>query len=101
MDVADLAGQKPIPLHFMDRFMDTRFLAVAWKNELDKPRDGDYLSWFYKLQNDSSLKRRGVGQEALLKAFGIPYDRHKLHDGLYDVKKNWEIFQELKKTLKL
>jgi len=101
--IAEMAGVKieQFDYSFMDRFMDTRFLAVAWKNQLDKPRDGDYLHWFYKLHYDKDLKRRGVGQEALLKALGIPYDRYQLHDGLYDVGMNWKIFLELKKILKL
>lgn len=101
--IAEMAGVslKGFDFSFMERFMDTRFLAVAWKNGLDKPRDGDYLNWFYKLHHDDSLKRRGVGQAALLKALAINFDPNRLHDGLYDVGMNWKIFLELKKILKL
>lgn len=98
--LAELVGEK-LDFSFMDRFMDTRFLAVADLNQIAKPRNGQYLNWFYKLHNDTSLKRRGVGQKALLKKFKIPFEEKKLHDGLYDVEKNWEIFLELKKRLKL
>lgn len=85
----------------MDRMMDTRFLAIAAINNLEKPRGGNYLNWFYKLHNDSSLVRKGVTQEALLKRFGIDYDPKRLHDGLYDVNMNWKVFVYLKNLLKL
>lgn len=99
VNLARMAGEK-FDYSCMDRFIDTRFFALAHKNGLSKPRDGEWLSWYYKLSNDSSIKGR-VSQNSLLKEFGIPFEEEKLHDGLYDCEKNWEIFLELKRLMNL
>ena len=94
-------AKKQFDFSFMDRILDTRFMAIAEMNGLEKPSDGNYLNWFYKLGNDGNLKKRGSSQLALLKKLDISFEESRLHDGLYDVQKNWEIFLELKKRLKL
>lgn len=97
--LAEMCG-KELDFSFVDRILDTRPLAVAHKEGLEKPRTGSLIEWQYKILNDRSLKAR-VGQASLLKFFGIEHDPKRLHDGLYDVEMNWEIFKQLRKVLSL
>ena len=85
---------------FIGRVYDTRALAQAHRSGLEKPRGGDIINWQFKILNDRTLKAK-VGQETLLKFFGIEFDPSRLHDGLYDVKMTWEIFKQLRKILEL
>ena len=94
------ATGKEINFSFLDRILDTRYLALAAKNDIAKPRDGNFLNWSYKIGSDPKIKGK-VSQLVLLKDFGIKFDPEKLHDGLYDCEKLWEIFCELKSCLKL
>lgn len=98
--LGQLCGQKIADFSFMDRFLDTRCLSTAHKEGLEKPRSGDLISWQYKLRNDRSLKAK-VSQGVMLKYFGIDFDPNKLHDGLYDSEKCWELFKCLRKALEL
>lgn len=98
-----LAGMIGAEYNFewLERALDTRLLGVAIKNDIEKPRNGSMLNWQLKLYNDKTLKHKGTAQEAMLKLFGIDYDKYKLHDGLYDCQMSWKIFVEQVKTLKL
>ncbi len=98
-NLARMAGEV-MDFSCMLKFLDTRFLALAYKNNISKPRDGQFLSWFYKLNNDPNVKGR-VSQLSLLKEYGIEFEEEKLHDGLYDCEKTWEIFLHLKECMKL
>lgn len=93
--------EEDIDFSFIDRIFDTRPLAVAEKNNLEKPRKGDIVQWQYKVLADPNLKQRGVSQGMLLKYFGIEHDPNRLHSGLYDIQMTWEIFKQLKKILEL
>jgi DNA polymerase III alpha subunit (gram-positive type) len=97
--LAEICGED-IDFSFIDRILDTRPLALAEKNNLEKPRKGDIVQWQYKVLNDRSLKGR-VSQKMLLKYFGIEHDEGLLHDGLYDCEMTWEIFKQLRKILEL
>ena len=93
-----MLGQEP-DYSYISRIYDTRALAKAYRENLDKPK-GNLLSWQYKLINDRSLKAK-VSQGTLLKFFDIDHDHSKLHDALYDIKMCFEIFCELKKRMSL
>lgn len=93
--------EEEIDFSFIDRILDTRPLAVAHKEGLEKPRGNSNLTqWQYKILNDRTLKAR-ASQKVLLKYFGIDHDPNLLHDGLYDCEMTWEIFKQLKKVLEL
>ena len=93
-------GEEP-DFSYMDRILDTRPLGKAVRENIQKPAGNiDMLSWQYKMMNDRSLKAK-VSQLQLLKYFSIDFDKDKLHDGLYDVTKSFEIFLAIKKALKL
>ena len=75
---------------YIDRIIDTKSIATAiFKNIL--PEKDNFISWQYKLLNhrEKGLK---TSQLTLLKHYGIPHDPKKLHDALYDIEMNFEIF---------
>lgn len=99
-DLFARCGEK-IDWSFMDRVYDTRPLGLAYKNNLEKPRNGSLLEWQYKILNDKNLKGR-VSQTALLKEFGLEsVDEGARHSALCDVKDTFNIFLQLKKRLEL
>jgi len=75
---------------YIDRIIDTKSIATAiFKNIL--PEKENFSSWQYKLLNH---KEKGLktSQLTLLKHYGIPHDPNKLHDALYDIEMNFQIF---------
>jgi DNA polymerase III epsilon subunit-like protein len=75
---------------YVDRIIDTKSIATAiFKNIL--PEKNNFSSWQYKLLNH---KEKGLktSQLTLLKHYGIPHDPSKLHDALYDIEMNFQIF---------
>ena len=93
-----MLGQQP-DYSYLPRIYDTRALAKAYREDLEKPKD-NFLSWQYKIINDRTLKAK-VSQGTLLKFFDIDHDESKLHDALYDIKKCFEVFCELKRRMNL
>ena len=91
---------KPQDFTYLKRLYDTKTLGKAYRENLERPKNGDLLSWQYKINNDRSLKAK-VSQLAQLKHFGIDFDESRLHDSSYDVEMTFKIFQELKKKLNL
>lgn len=75
---------------YIERIIDTRALATAiFKNIM--PDKENFTSWQYKLMNhrEKGLK---TSQLALLKHYNIPHDPKKLHDAMYDIEMNFQIF---------
>ena len=93
-----MLGQTP-DYSYLPRIYDTRALAKAYREELDRPK-GNLLSWQYKIINDRTLKAK-VSQNQLLKFFDIDFDEDKLHDALYDIKMCYQVFLKLKKHMDL
>ena len=93
-----MLGQTP-DYSYLPRIYDTRALAKAYREELDRPK-GNLLSWQYKIINDRTLKAK-VSQNQLLKFFDIDFDQDKLHDALYDIKMCYQVFLKLKKHMDL
>ena len=58
-----------------------------------KPPKEKVLSWQYKL---TSFRKRGLKASitALCKSYDIQFDKTKLHDAIYDVRMNYEIFRK-------
>lgn len=80
----------PSDYSFIDRIIDTKSLATAiFKGIL--PDHGNFMSWQYKLLNH---KEKGLktSQATLLKHYNIPHDPKRLHDGMYDIEMNFQIF---------
>lgn len=88
---------------WMDKIVDTCALS---KSYLTKRKNNDFEDWeeFVGWQlssisiHDRTLKS---SQGFMLKHFDIPFVEERLHEALYDVEKNKEVFEKLLFTLKL
>ena len=82
------------PLHqdYINRIIDTKAIATAIVKEstVDKK---DFIYWQYRWLNH---RERGLktSQLTLLKKYEIDFDPKRLHDALYDIEMNFEIFQK-------
>ena len=77
---------------YLSRCIDTNALARAIKLGIKIDKDDDRLSWQYRLVNH---RQRGLKTSLiqLCKDYEISFDKNKLHDAMYDIQKNREIFQ--------
>lgn len=99
--LARQAGEKLDYSLFYDRMYDTRAFGLAYKNNIEKPQKGSILEWQFKILNDKSLKGK-VSQTALMKDLGITSsDEGSRHSSLTDCRDTLNIFNQLKKRLKL
>lgn len=88
---------------FMEQIIDTCALS---KSYLTKKKNNEFEDWsdFLFWQASSlSIREKGLksSQGFMLKHFDIPFDKDKLHEALYDVGKNKEVFQKLLFALKI
>lgn len=84
----------PTNYSFIDRCIDTNCLAKAIKCEVKYERDQiDFISWQYKF---TEFHKRGLktNLQQLCKEYSIDFDPSKLHDALYDIEKNFEVFHK-------
>lgn len=81
---------------FMDRLIDTRALALAYQLGHTKIDYENFTAWQYSMIA-SYKKQKGLKStlEFLLKEFSIPYDKDRLHDGLYDIQMNFEVLKKI------
>ena len=78
---------------YFPRILDTNCFAKAIIKELKQGKDTDLLIWQLAL-NDFYEKKLKTSLKAQLKQHGIEFDENKLHNSLYDIEKNFEIFQK-------
>jgi DNA polymerase III epsilon subunit-like protein len=78
---------------FVDRIFDTKAIAMALAKDNKTPDKSDFISWQIKWLN---YRERGIktNQKFLLQNYSIDFDEKKLHDALYDIEKNFQIFQK-------
>jgi DNA polymerase III epsilon subunit-like protein len=88
-----LMGMKP-DYSYLNRVIDTNCLAKSVKCEIDYDKNIDLLAWQYKLCHHI---KRGVrtSLKQCCKDYDIPFDPKKLHDAMYDIQKNYEVFKKL------
>ena len=77
---------------YLDRCIDTLSLAKAIKIGHSPDRE-DLISWQYKL-NSYFERRMGCSIQALCKHYDIEFDPSKLHNALYDIYLNFQIYQK-------
>lgn len=75
------------------RIKDTKVLSLAMLNDIEYKRDEDFMNWQFKINNKRWKSKSN--QKYMLEYFDIPFDPEKLHDSLYDVQKNRELFLKL------
>lgn len=80
-----------IDYSFVNRIFDTKAIATALAKGNKTPDNDDFASWQIKWLN---YRERGLksNQKYLLEYYNIDFDSKKLHDALYDIEKNFEIF---------
>lgn len=78
---------------FAKRCFDTKAIATAIAKDSKNPDKEDFLAWQLRYLN---YRERGLktNQKFLLQHYDIDFDEKKLHDALYDIEKNFEIFQK-------
>jgi len=83
-------GKKP-DYSYLNNLIDTLCIAKAIHKDIKPPKD-KLLSWQYKL---TSFRQRGMKASitALCKSYDLKFDQRKLHDAIYDVKMNYQIFR--------
>lgn len=87
-----LLGKNP-NFSYISRILDTNCIAKAIKKNLQPPKDGDLIYWQYKL-NDFREKGLRTSIKSQLKEYKIDFDENMLHNSLYDVRMNFQIFQK-------
>lgn len=86
-----LCGQAP-DYSYINRCLDTNCLARSIKNKIKFDGKEDLAAWQYKLLHH---RVRGVRTSILqlCKDYDLDFDPKKLHDALYDITINFELFQ--------
>ena len=84
----------PTDYSYLNRCVDTLCLAKAIHKEIDVNDSDDLLAWQFKL---NSFYERGMrlNLAACCKTYDVDFDPSKLHDALYDIKKNYEVFRKM------
>ena len=87
-----LCGKGP-DYSYLERCIDTNCLARGIKNKINLQPGEDFLGWQYKLLHH---RKRGVktNLKQLLKDYSIEFEEKKLHDALYDIEVNFQVFQK-------
>lgn len=91
--VRRLLGQKP-DYRYLPQLIDTLCLSRAINNDIQLQKGDNFLHWQYKM---ISL-RKAKGRNRLIdlcKQYDIKFNEKKLHDALYDIEKNYEVFKKL------
>ena len=79
---------------YINRSIDTLCLAKAVKNEIKYQTDDNLLHWQYRLNNmiDRRSKKKLID---LCKHYDIKIDSSRLHDAMYDIEQNYEVFKKM------
>tara|TARA_B100002019_G_scaffold138108_1_gene118999 strand:- start:37529 stop:38170 length:642 start_codon:yes stop_codon:yes gene_type:complete len=79
---------------YVKNSLDTVCLARAIKKGIKKQKETDMVSWQYRLLNirERNLK---VNLQQCCKDYDIEFDPEKLHDALYDIERNVEVFKKM------
>ena len=79
---------------YIKRSIDTLCLAKAIKNNISYSKDDTFFNWQYRLNNmiDRKTKKKLID---LCKDYDIAIDPDKLHDAMYDIEQNYEVFKKM------
>jgi DNA polymerase III epsilon subunit-like protein len=80
----------------MPKILDTKAIATAIKGDYkyDGKKD-NLLSFQYKLTN-TPMRGMRTSLITCLKEYEIPFEEHRLHDAVYDIEKNVEVWNKMK-----
>ena len=79
---------------YVKRSIDTLCLAKAIKNDISFSKSDNLFNWQYRLNNmiDRKSKKKLID---LCKDYEIKIDQDKLHDAMYDIEQNYEVFKKM------
>jgi len=79
---------------YLFKLVDTLCVAKAVKKEIKINKGDNFLAWQYRLSN---LVQRGLkcSLQQCCKDYDVPFDQSKLHDALYDISINYEVFKKM------
>ena len=79
---------------YTENLVDTLCLAKALKKRIKLDKDDDFLAWQYRLNN---LIERGLrcNLKQCCKDFDVEFNESNLHDALYDININFEVFKKM------
>lgn len=81
---------------FLPKFIDTVCIARGLKSGMPyNPNSCSFIEWQYKMSS-FYVKGQKNSLSALAKEYNIPLDESRLHDGLYDLKINKQVWDKLK-----
>ncbi len=79
---------------FLNHLVDTLSISKAINNEIEYKPNENFTQWQYKIL---SIRTRS-GRNKLIdlcKKYEVPFNMKKLHDALYDIQKNYEVFKKM------
>lgn len=79
---------------YIKRSIDTLCLAKAIKNEIKFSQNDNFFNWQYRLNNMIDRKSKKKLMD-LCKDYDISIDKSKLHDAMYDIEQNYEVFKKM------
>ena len=88
-----LLNKKP-DYSYLPYLIDTLSLSRAINNDIVYNREEDFTQWQYKILSLVRPKGRNKLID-LCKKYEIEFDPKKLHDALYDIEKNYEVFKKM------
>lgn len=88
-----LLGQ-PTDYSYINRCVDTLCLAKAIKKEIKLSPEDDRLAWQYRLTNFIERKLK-TSLRQCCKDYDLNFNPNKLHNALYDIKMNMEVFKKM------
>jgi DNA polymerase III alpha subunit (gram-positive type) len=92
-------GKEP-DYSFIPRSLDVLCLARSYKLNIPYDPKRSLLAFQFSMLTQYSRKIKcSLGQ--LCKDFKIPAEEGQLHDGLFDVKRTWDVFKELIKVVNI
>jgi DNA polymerase III epsilon subunit-like protein len=86
-------GKQP-DYSYISRSIDTLCLAKAIKNEIKISKNDNFFNWQYRLNNMIDRKSKKKLMD-LCKDYNIAIDPSKLHDAMYDIEQNYEVFKKM------
>ena len=90
-----LANKKAQTDHsYLFKLVDTLCVAKALKKQIKINKGDNFLAWQYRLSN---FIERGLKCSLMqcCKDYDINFDSSKLHDALYDISINYEVFKKM------
>jgi len=88
-----LVGKQP-DYSYLPHLIDTLAISRAINSEIEYIKNEDFLQWQYRVMSLRVRKGRNKLID-LCKKYEIPFNMKKLHDALYDIQKNYEVFKKM------